>query len=405
MKLAKTVIVSGLLFSSVLGSVNVSSITAMAADNMIGVDTTKPSEVKFVEVKFVGQYGNMLTDSSLVDIMSKKIPVLKSDKKLALKYIELPDNYQFIDTDDATIVDGTNQGMGNFVTVRVAINSVAATYVDKFGNEINDSKLPSRIKVKDIHDTVKQSNLKIPAGFKLVNYSNGMVTLQEIVKSDVNIIFVDKDNNKININGNYVLKNKSVNETISEKDIIVPKGYVAIPNQSSPISAIINDEGITLYSAKIVVKKVAQPQAPSKHPSAPRYTIQRVRITFVDQNSKDLVGYKQVTGKASFSTKIEAPKGYSFTNAKDATIKFDKKGNKDIKIFVKKMTSAPVKHEGVVTTTNGSYKRLYTLEGKMITNRALGVNSKWYTDQYATINGEKMYRVATNEWVKASDVL
>jgi len=144
---------------------------------------------------------------------------------------------------------------------------------------------------------------------------------------------------------------------------------------------------------------------PSHRPSAPRYTIQRVRITFVDQNSKDLVGYKQVTGKASFSTKIEAPKGYSFTNAKDATIKFDKKGNKDIKIFVKKMTSAPVKHEGVVTTTNGSYKRLYTLEGKMITNRALGVNSKWYTDQYATINGEKMYRVATNEWVKASDVL
>lgn len=40
MKLSKTIIVTGILFSSILGGVNVNSITAMASN--IGVDITKP---------------------------------------------------------------------------------------------------------------------------------------------------------------------------------------------------------------------------------------------------------------------------------------------------------------------------------------------------------------------------
>ena len=56
----------------------------------------------------------------------------------------------------------------------------------------------------------------------------------------------------------------------------------------------------------------------------------------------------------------------------------------------------------VVTTKNQA--SLYTKDGKKVTNRALAANTPWYTDQSATINGEKMYRVATNEWVKASDI-
>lgn len=47
---------------------------------------------------------------------------------------------------------------------------------------------------------------------------------------------------------------------------------------------------------------------------------------------------------------------------------------------------------------------LYTSTGKAITNRGLAANTPWYTDQSATINGQKMYRVATDEWVASSDI-
>lgn len=57
----------------------------------------------------------------------------------------------------------------------------------------------------------------------------------------------------------------------------------------------------------------------------------------------------------------------------------------------------------VVSTS--SIIRLYTDKGKLITNRALDKDTAWKSDETATINGELMYRVATNEWVKASEVL
>ena len=56
----------------------------------------------------------------------------------------------------------------------------------------------------------------------------------------------------------------------------------------------------------------------------------------------------------------------------------------------------------IVTTKNMA--TLYTESGVKITNRALAPNTPWYTDRSATINGQKMYRVATNEWVSAIDI-
>lgn len=37
-------------------------------------------------------------------------------------------------------------------------------------------------------------------------------------------------------------------------------------------------------------------------------------------------------------------------------------------------------------------------------NRALGGNTSWFSDKMITISGVKYYRVATNEWVKATEV-
>lgn len=47
---------------------------------------------------------------------------------------------------------------------------------------------------------------------------------------------------------------------------------------------------------------------------------------------------------------------------------------------------------------------LYDFTGKAVTNRALAAKTDWYTDSSATINGQEMYRVSTNEWVLANEV-
>lgn len=58
-----------------------------------------------------------------------------------------------------------------------------------------------------------------------------------------------------------------------------------------------------------------------------------------------------------------------------------------------------------INNVSGSYVPLVALQsdGSMttITNRALGNNTPWQTDQTKEINGETYYRVATNEWVNA----
>ncbi|WP_334341899.1 SLAP domain-containing protein [Companilactobacillus sp. HBUAS56275] len=59
-------------------------------------------------------------------------------------------------------------------------------------------------------------------------------------------------------------------------------------------------------------------------------------------------------------------------------------------------------HLGVVTTKNQA--ALFTKDGSKISNRVLGANTAWLTDQTATINGQTMYRVATNEWLASRDV-
>ncbi len=58
----------------------------------------------------------------------------------------------------------------------------------------------------------------------------------------------------------------------------------------------------------------------------------------------------------------------------------------------------------VVTTRSDAYTNIYTAKGELVTNRSLINNSSWKADSITYINGDKYYRVATNEFVKASDV-
>ncbi|MFC6176643.1 SLAP domain-containing protein [Companilactobacillus huachuanensis] len=58
-----------------------------------------------------------------------------------------------------------------------------------------------------------------------------------------------------------------------------------------------------------------------------------------------------------------------------------------------------------INTSAKTAKALYDTKGNIIKDRALAASSSWFADRSATINGKQMYRVATNEWVAASDLV
>ena len=91
-----------------------------------------------------------------------------------------------------------------------------------------------------------------------------------------------------------------------------------------------------------------------------------------------------------------------FVKASDVTVK----GNVDTSTDTNTDTNtdAVASDKSTVTTKNVAFTPLYTKDGKVIGDRGLGANSPWHSDLMITVNGVKMYRVATNEWVKASAI-
>lgn len=57
----------------------------------------------------------------------------------------------------------------------------------------------------------------------------------------------------------------------------------------------------------------------------------------------------------------------------------------------------------VATTHSGTYSSLYRENGSIIANRALDPNTPWLVGKITTINGETMYQVSTNEYLRARD--
>lgn len=58
----------------------------------------------------------------------------------------------------------------------------------------------------------------------------------------------------------------------------------------------------------------------------------------------------------------------------------------------------------VTVYPNLQWAHLYDTDGTKLANKVLGPNSNWYSNKIMTLDNVKYYQVATNQWVKASDV-
>lgn len=60
--------------------------------------------------------------------------------------------------------------------------------------------------------------------------------------------------------------------------------------------------------------------------------------------------------------------------------------------------------DAVVKAPADKKVQIYGSNGNPVRGKKVPENSEWYSDRSSQINGEKVYRIATTEWVKASDV-
>lgn len=127
-------------------------------------------------------------------------------------------------------------------------------------------------------------------------------------------------------------------------------------------------------------------------------------INFQDANSGQIVDTTTITGADGQSKSVTAPDGYDLVNSSDDSITLQKGTHTSTVQVVRTGSSVATDFSGTVSTyANGGVVPLYDSEGTQ-TSRSLAPNSDWASDQTKTINGDKFYRVSTNEWVKASQV-
>ncbi|APX71919.1 SLAP domain-containing protein [Companilactobacillus allii] len=174
----------------------------------------------------------------------------------------------------------------------------------------------------------------------------------------------------------------------------IPDGYKLAPNVSSSVKL----ESSMGDNSNVVLAVVKSTDAKSI----------TANVSYFDNAAQKSVGTESVTGELGASVKLnDIPKGYSLKNASDSSITLvDPNGNGSYSriVLVQSAVDGVVTSYKGVATTGSVNTSLYDQKGNLIRSRALGANTPWSVDKKLVLDGVTYYRVATNEFVKASDV-
>ena len=289
------------------------------------------------------------------------------------------------------------------------INSDANTLKEDLKNvETEITLAPDMFKVGDL-------GINLPINYRLnkdqpVVIENGKVTVNVEKTKDIKVNY--KLNGKIqDIDGAQTVLTIADNSTIKNiktSDITLPSGYEFESKDNIPF----DQDG---KSITVSIKKSNKTNGSSNHTvnnnqnhSSNQTTPTNKVITkdfkgTVATNPGQYVTLYNAEGKAIAGRRLAGDSNW----AADKTMVRD--GVKYYRVATNEWVKASDVYEytvsnAVVETAAGNYKKLFDSKGNIISNRGLAAGTKWMTDKVALIQGEKMYRVATNEWLKAVDV-
>lgn len=234
------------------------------------------------------------------------------------------------------------------------------------------------------------SILNAPEGYKLVNASDRLQTLNaDQPTKDVYVQKLADSDNALSYTVTF--KNKSDGSVIGTE----VKGtgsfgnYVSLTAPSGYAFASILDNGfILLRNNQNVTKYVVAADTP-------------YNVSYVDQDTGKEVGTQAGKGANGSKIVLKTPAGYSFVSADDVNYTIDK-DTPTSTVYVQK--SDQTEDNIVSGYPKNGYIKIYDKNGKLNDDVVLSEGSSWIIDQQVSINGSEYYRVATNEYVKASDV-
>ncbi len=483
MKLGKGLIVTGLLFYSVLGPMNIGNINAMAVDVQASESENEKETVNYNVIYSIN--GKTVTTKEAKELKLKdKFKSSENIREIKGKTLIkdfLPEYISLLNNKDGELSYAvTNKTVFVDIVLDKTSKPIYVNFINEKNETINDPRLnrSRNIFVGPWTDKVSVSSIALPKEYKAKDKDDIVIEKDQInVKLNkfdiINIKFIDQDNFKIT--DKNLLQNEFIvpegTRIINSNDIKLPSNYrfikdtkkydinnneirvyveefknVAIKynvnGKSASIDGFVNMINVNVKARSISLDSIPNDFSNYKMKGNKKdFEIRNNQITIdlvtdpIDNPVKkpNRVKPGKVTNHKNPSALVKNYKGTISTHPNKTVSLYDSKG-KAIKNRVlagdsnwasdKTMELSGVKYyrvatnewikaenvyeysasQSVVETSAGQFKNLFNSKGELATNRGLASGSRWLTDKTATINGEKMYRVATNEWLKASDI-
>lgn len=329
------------------------------------------------KIKYVAKDGHQI---SIDDI---------SGKDGETKSVEKPDGYKFVGSNQIKI----NSKDGYVHTIVLEGKEINTTLIFVENRKADKEPISKEKYSGRLGDNLP--NEYIPDGYVLLwgkyqltdNQFEQRILLRKKVKTTVNY----RDSF-----GKLVGKQESTNPDGDNVKLRVPKGYLLVNNASQTFGV---DQEHPVQNVLVVPTNGVQvPELPN---------IVSTQINLINRKDNKVIHSYVAQGIHGQSMNIQIPTGYDLAKGVTNKLTLDK-SKKLVNIYMVEKegtntTGVTVPHSKTVLTKKTAH--LYDKNGKEVTNRALGVNSGWKSDQMMVLNGETYYRVATNEYVKVSDIV
>ncbi|APX71330.1 SLAP domain-containing protein [Companilactobacillus allii] len=304
--------------------------------------------------------------------------------------------------------------------ITVSVKNLFKTVTIRFQDSTDNTKKfeSTTMKVDRKAKKVKGSTIKAPKGYvvtgrELITIKNGQMLVHikpadynaghVASKSDIYVHYINDKNTSAKFKEAIIKDVASDITSIDNSLVTAPKGYKIVEGQKFNISY-----GMIKVH---VVPSTTKPTAPTK-PTKPGHSNgsgattthakHKTTVHFIDKETGKTIHSTSITGTEGQKHEIDLPENYELATGetnKTSTGKADK--TIEIKVVKKAVSGTITNHKTVISSLHVA--TLYSKDGKAIKNRAISANSNWAADKKLVLNGVTYYRVATNEWVKASD--
>lgn len=353
----------------------------------VKVVKTISSKKVFTSIKYVNSVDNRV-------VQIDKLAGRAGDRKS----LTAPDLYTLDNANDATytLAEGTEYRIVYVTPIPLASGEAINTVKYRIGNEANyvkTSKVAGKVGSKMKYD--------VPAGYRLAPGQSTLFFIEGRPTTHVAEVIRDADAMTTKINfvdqaTNKIVTTTSLDGNIGQTlNIDFPSNYSSVNSEDSQIT--LNPR----VTEQTILVKAGSSESSSASSTASLSKTSDFRGSIMIKSSQGAAIYDN-DGK--LTTRQVLPAYSSWASDKKMTIDGTNYYRVSTNGWIKESSALEYNGTNQTITTNAQGRKQLFASNGANDSRSIAANSAWYTDRSAIINGVKMYRVSTNEWVKASDL-